>query len=65
MKRYTEHGDQVKERMKQGVRVAACENRMKKKSLHKAALVSGVRTVPSGAVEVLQKQRKGYGYFKS
>jgi hypothetical protein len=31
VKRYTEHGYQVQERMKQGVRVVACENRSNEK----------------------------------
>jgi len=37
---------------------------MKKKAIEKEALVTGVTTVPSGAVEVLRKQEEGYGYFR-
>lgn len=64
LKDQTNHGDQVKELTKQGVRFTACENTMKQKSLREEDLVPGVRTVPSGAVEVLKKQQEGYGYFK-
>jgi len=37
---------------------------MKKKAIEKDALVTGVTTVPSGAIEVLLKQQEGYGYFR-
>jgi len=50
--------------MKQGVRFVACENTMKKKAIEKDALVTGVTTVPPGAIEVLRKQQEGYGYFR-
>lgn len=58
----SKHGPHVKELKTQGVRFAACENTMKQKSLSKEELLPGVRTVPSGAVEVIKKQQEGYGY---
>ena len=58
------HADQVAALIKQGVRFAACENTMKQKQIAFEQLLSGVTTVPSGAVEILRKQSEGYGYFK-
>lgn len=60
----TKQAAKVQALSKQGVRFAACENTMKKKSIAKDDLVSGVVTVPSGAVEVLRKQQEGYSYFR-
>ena len=58
------HADQVASLIKQGVRFAACENTMKQKQIAFEQLLSGVTTVPSGAVEIIRKQSEGYGYFK-
>lgn len=60
----TEHADPVAELIKRGVRFVACENTMRQKSIRKEDLLPGVGTVPSGAVEVVRKQRDGYAYFK-
>jgi len=60
----SKHMDKLETLMNQGVQFVACENTMKKKALEKDALVPGVTTVPSGAVEVLRKQDEGYGYFR-
>lgn len=60
----TSHAEQVAALIKQGVQFAACENTMKQKQIPPDKLLSGVTTVPSGAVEILEKQTKGYGYFK-
>lgn len=49
---------------KKGVRFEACENTMRKKSLSKEDLLEGIKTVPSGAVEMIRKQSEGYSYFK-
>ncbi len=60
----TEHAEQVAELNQKGVRFVACENTMRQKSIRKEELLPGVGTVPSGAVEVVRKQRDGYAYFK-
>ena len=60
----SEHGEKIAALMKQGVQFVGCENTMKKKSIEKDDLLTGVTTVPSGAVEVLRKQQEGYGYFR-
>ena len=60
----SKHTEKMEALMKQGVHFVACENTMKKKAIEKDALVTGVTTVPSGAIEVLRKQQEGYGYFR-
>ena len=60
----SKHVEKMEALMKQGVHFVACENTMKKKAIEKDALVTGVTTVPSGAVEVLRKQQEGSGYFR-
>jgi len=60
----SQHADKMEALMKQGVHFVECENTMKKKAIEKDALVTGVTTVPSGAIEVLRKQQEGYGYFR-
>ena len=60
----SKHAEKLETLMKQGVHFVACQNTMKKKAIEKDALATGVTTVPSGAVEVLRKQREGYGYFR-
>ena len=63
-KKQTQQSDLIQSLIKKGVRFAACENTMRKKSLSKEDLVEGTVTVPSGAVEVIRKQSEGYSYFK-
>ncbi len=61
----TDHAEAVEALIKKGVRFVACENTMRQKSIRKEDLLPGVGTVPSGAVEVVRKQRReGYAYFK-
>ena len=60
----TKNGDEIQALMKKGVRFVACENTMAKKSLEDDDLVPGTATVPSGAVEVIQRQSEGYSYFR-
>lgn len=61
----TDHAEAVEALIKKGVKFVACENTMRQKSIRKEDLLSGVGTVPSGAVEVVRKQQKdGYAYFK-
>ena len=60
----TEHAPQVAELIKKGVRFVACENTMRQKSIRKDDLLSDTGTVPSGALEVIRKQRDGFAYFK-
>ena len=63
-KKQAKQSDLIQSLIKKGVRFAACENTMKKKSLSKDDLIEGITTVPSGAVEIIRKQSEGYSYFK-
>jgi len=58
------HGDLLTGLIQQRVVVAACENTMIEQGIAPADILPGVRIVPSGAVEVIQKQHDGYAYFK-
>ena len=49
--------------MKDGVLFLACENTMREKKVTPDGLIAGVKTVPSGALEVVRKQQEGYSYF--
>lgn len=58
------NAETVAELIRARVRFQACENTMQSRSLASESLISGVDTVPSGAVEVLHLQQQGYGYFR-
>jgi intracellular sulfur oxidation DsrE/DsrF family protein len=60
----TGHAEQVAELIRRGVRFVACEGTMRRNAPRTEDLLPGVATVPSGAVEVVRKQRDGYAYFK-
>lgn len=60
----SKHAEKMEALMKQGVHFVACENTMTKKAIGKDALIAGVTTVSSGAIEVLRKQQESYGYFR-
>ncbi len=60
----SEHAEEVVRLMSEGVTFAACENTLKDKSISQENLLPDVTTVPSGAMEIIRKQQKGYGYFK-
>jgi intracellular sulfur oxidation DsrE/DsrF family protein len=55
----------VAEAIHNGVRVVACQNTMHARKLTPADLVPEVGTVPSGVVEIMQRQREGYAYLRS
>ncbi len=47
-----------------GVRVVACENTMRGRKLTPADMISGIGYVPSGVVEIVQRERDGYAYLR-
>ncbi|MGN6133850.1 MAG: DsrE family protein, partial [Aureliella sp.] len=63
-KKQSGQAELVQSLMKKGVRFEACQNTMRKKSLAKEDLLEGIKTVPSGAVEIIRKQSEGFSYFK-
>lgn len=49
---------------KQGVTLAACNNALRGLKIQQEALMDFVTIVPSGVVELVEKQYEGYGYIK-
>ncbi|HXC97519.1 MAG TPA: DsrE family protein [Edaphobacter sp.] len=49
---------------KLGVHFVACENAMRLHHIEKADLLPGVASVPSGVVELVEKQEAGWSYVK-
>ncbi|WP_224484942.1 DsrE family protein [Robertkochia aurantiaca] len=41
-----------------------CEGTMKRHKIDKTALIPGVETVPDGILELVAKQKQGWGYIK-
>ena len=41
-----------------------CEGTMKRHKIDKSQLISGVTTVPDGILEIILKQKEGWGYIK-
>ena len=41
-----------------------CEGTMKRHKIDKSQLISGVMTVPDGILEIILKQKEGWGYIK-
>lgn len=50
----------VKDSIKAGVKVVACEQAMKHEKVSAASLIDGVDRVPNGFFEVFRLQQKGY-----
>jgi intracellular sulfur oxidation DsrE/DsrF family protein len=57
--------DRIAAALKNGVRIAACQNSMRGFKLEQADLAPGVGVVPSGVVELIRRQHAGYAYVRS
>jgi intracellular sulfur oxidation DsrE/DsrF family protein len=57
-------GNRVDEALGAGVKVLACENTMRNTKLDKADMLGKVAYVPSGVVEIMQKQQQGWAYLR-
>lgn len=55
---------QVRDLLDDGVSFKVCSNTMEAKDLDESDLVSGVETVPEGAVEVTRLETDGYAYLR-
>lgn len=49
---------------KENVSFVICEFTMKRKNVPLSQLIPGVRTVPDGIMELVLKQKEGWGYIK-
>ena len=54
----------IDEALGAGVKVDACENTMHNAKLAKADMLNGIGYVPSGVVELMQKQQQGWAYLR-
>lgn len=49
---------------KDNVDFVICEGTMKRHNIDKTQIISGVRSVPDGILEIIQRQLEGWGYIK-
>lgn len=56
--------EQVRDLLNDGVSFKACSNTLDMMDLEESDLVSGVETVPEGAVEVTRLESDGYAYMR-
>lgn len=64
LKADSEVGNRVAEAVESGVKVLACQNTMRGQKLNKEDMHASVGYVPSGVVEIMQKQLQGYAYLR-
>jgi intracellular sulfur oxidation DsrE/DsrF family protein len=61
----TQQAVKIKGLKSKGVEFLACENTMRERKLKREELLPECGTVPSGVVEVVKKQEKGWAYIKA
>jgi uncharacterized protein len=61
----TKQAANITELKAKGVVFAACENTLRERKIEKTEIVSESIFVPSGVLEVVMKQEKGYSYLKA
>jgi uncharacterized protein len=54
----------IEEAKQTGIAIVACQNTMKAMQLTKDDMLPNTSYVPSGAVEIIKKQREGYAYIR-
>ncbi len=57
-------GGRVEDAIKEGVKVVACENTMRKQKLSKDDMLPKLDYAVAGVVELAQKQQAGYAYIR-
>jgi len=57
-------GARVAEAIDQGVRLLACENTMTHQKISQADMLPRLGYVPSGVVQLMQRQQQGYAYIR-
>lgn len=60
----SEVGGRVDEAVNNGIKVVACQNTMRHAKLTEGDMLPGIGYVPSGVVEIMQKQKQGYDYIR-
>jgi intracellular sulfur oxidation DsrE/DsrF family protein len=56
--------DRIDEAKQAGIAIVACQNTMKGMKLTSEDMLPNTSYVPSGAVEIIKKQRDGYAYIR-
>lgn len=64
LKADSEVANRVTEAVDSGVHVMACQNTMRNQKLSKEDMNAKVGYVPSGVVEIMQRQQQGYAYLR-
>lgn len=54
----------ITQALSDGVRVVACQNTMRGRQLVPADMIPGIGYVPSGVVEIVERERDGYAYLR-
>ena len=49
---------------KENIDFVICQGTMKRHKVDASQLISGVRSVPDGILEIVEKQKEGWGYIK-
>ena len=49
---------------KDNIDFVICEGTMKRHNISKSQIIGGVRSVPDGILEIIEKQQEGWGYIK-
>ena len=49
---------------KDNIDFVICEGTMKRHNVDSTQLITGVRSVPDGILEIIEKQKEGWGYIK-
>jgi uncharacterized protein len=57
-------GNRVADAIATGVSFVACENTMKAQKLQRDDMLSGIRYVPAGVVEIMKLQKQGWAYIR-
>jgi uncharacterized protein len=54
----------IEEAIMSGMKIVACENTMTNMKLKKSDMLEGLEYVPSGVVEIMQRQQQGWAYIR-
>lgn len=61
----SEMGNRIRDLQRAGINIVACENTMKRLNLTRDDMLPDIGYVPSGVIEVMQKQQEGWSYVRN
>lgn len=64
LKAEAEVANRITEATESGIKVLACQNTMRNQKLSEADMNASIGYVPSGVVEIMQRQHQGYAYLR-